>query len=318
MLVTNEEMDSVCTAKDLLELEVTEIPMLVEGLIQETGLVGLTGSSDVAKSTLLRQLSLSIARGDDEFIGFPLNTRSNKVVYVSTEDVMQDLAFLVRRQLENPSEIEDCWDNLTFITDSYNLLEKLEELLEEQSPDCVIIDCFTDIFTGDMNMASRIRPLLNRFKNLSQRYGTLFIMLNHVGKGKERNRPSKHNSLGSQAFEAKMRMLAELRRDPSDSSIRHLCIVKGNYIADEEKNRSYVLNFDTERLWFENTGRRVHFDDLGARTSTLQDEWLDRCLDFKEEDPERSITAIYNLLQEEGFEGGRSTVGNWIRDNWEG
>ena len=309
-----DTIKSQMTARELLELNIKEIPMLVEGLIQQTGLVGLIGSSDVAKSTFLRQLSISIARNDDEFLGFPLNTRTNKVIYVSTEDVMQDIAYLIRRQLGDPKEVDDCYENLTFITDTFNLEKNLENLLKTQKPDCVIIDCFTDIFIGDMNMASSIRPFLNSFKELSQKYKSLFIMLNHVGKGKENRAPSKNNSLGSQSFEAKLRMVAELRRDNNEDSIRHFCIVKGNYLSDKDKSKSYILNFDDKRLWFTNSGKRKPFNELTG-ASTLQDDWLDRCLYLKSEDTSRTIDDVHKLLSEEGFDGSRSTVGKWIKDN---
>lgn len=309
-----EEYKSEMTAKELLELKVGEIPMLVDGLIQKTGLVGLIGSSDVAKSTLLRQLSLTIAQGDKEFLGFKLNTKSKKVIYVSTEDVMQDIAYLIRRQLGDPKEVDECYENLTFITDTTDLYKKLDGLLVKQKPDCVIIDCFTDIFTGDMNMASSLRPFLNVFKELSQKHQTLFILLNHVGKGKENLSPSKNNSLGSQSFEAKLRMVAELRRDSNNNSIRHLCIVKGNYLADEDKSQSYILKFDDEKLWFTNTGERKSFAELISK-STLQEKWLERCVELKNEDTKRTIDEIHKILNEEGFEGSRSTVGLWLKEN---
>ena len=312
--MANSEIRSIMTAKELLELDITNIPMLVEGLIQKTGLVGVTGSSDVGKSCFLRQLALSIVGGHSAFLGFELHRTTGRVIYVSTEDMMTDLAFLIRKQLSNPGDIDECWKNLYFITETESLYNRLDAMMEEIKPDCVIIDAFTDIFAGDFNMSTAVRAPLNKFKNLAQKHHSVFIVLNHVGKKAERNKPSKHNSLGSQGFEAKMRMLAEIRLDNSDRDKRHLCIVKGNYIPNEEKEKSFVLNMNTDTLLFERTGERVDFSQLGSISSSLRDQWLSRCCEIKEQNPDKTVDEIFEVLQEEGFTGSRSTVGNYLRE----
>lgn len=310
--MTNSDIRSVMTAKELLELNITEIPMLVEGLIQKTGLVGFTGSSDVGKSCFLRQLALSIVGGSTNFIGFPINRTTGKVIYLSTEDMMIDLAFLIRKHLSNPSEINECWSNLYFIADTADLHSRLDAMMEELKPDCVIIDAFTDIFTGDFNMSTAVRAPLNKFKNLAQIHHSVFVVLNHIGKRAEKNIPSKHNSLGSQGFEAKMRMLAEIRLDNSDRDKRHLCIVKGNYIPNEEKEKSFLLKMNTDTLLFENTGERVDISELGSSGSDLKERWLPRCCQIKAKNPDKTVNDIYGILTEEGFSGSRSTVGNYL------
>jgi hypothetical protein len=73
--------------------------------------------------------------------------------------------------------------------------------------------------------------------------------------------PSKHNLLGSQAFEAKMRLVMELRSDLADVTYKHLCCVKGNYLSADNKSESIKLRF-TEHLTFKETGERVPFENL--------------------------------------------------------
>ena len=60
--------------------------------------------------------------------------------------------------------------------------------------------------------------------------------------------PSKHNAIGSQGFEAKMRVMMELRPDPVRHDIRHLCIVKGNYLSEEYKHDTEKESADAERI----------------------------------------------------------------------
>jgi RecA-family ATPase len=301
------------TAKELLDLNITEIPMLVENMMQKTGLVGITGSSDVGKSCFLRQLALSIAGGHNQFLGFRLNISTRKVIYVSTEDMMLDLAFIIRKHLGNPEQVDECWKNLIFITDTQGLFDHLDILMTELSPDCVIIDAFTDIHTGDMHMTTSVRAPLNTFKELAQKHQSLFVVLNHVGKRTESNIPSKHNSIGSQGFEAKMRMLAEIRLDETDKNKRHLCIVKGNYLPNEQKKNSIVLKMDNNTLLYQDTGERVLFEDLGSNRSSMRDKWLPRCCEIKAEHPDKTIDEIYEQIKEEGFTGARATVGNYSR-----
>jgi len=85
--------------------------------------------------------------------------------------------------------------------------------------------------------------------------------LHHTGKRTENLEPSKNNAIGSQGFEAKMRLVLELRLDRAEPDLRHLCIVKGNYLPQFEKTASYVVSMD-DNFVFSDTGNRVQFDEL--------------------------------------------------------
>jgi RecA-family ATPase len=124
----------------------------------------------------------------------------------------------------------------------------------------VVIDAFGDLYTGDANKTNQIRQFLHDYSQLAQKHECLVLWLHHTGKRTDDEAPSKHNVIGGQGFEGKMRLLLELRRDHHDQSLRHLCIVKGNYLPDTYKNESYVLRF--ENFLFGQTGERVAFDQL--------------------------------------------------------
>ncbi|MBQ5700799.1 MAG: hypothetical protein IIV68_01610, partial [Alistipes sp.] len=98
--------------------------------------------------------------------------------------------------------------------------------------------------------------------------------------------PSKHNAIGSQGFEAKMRFVAELRQDPDPQrcNLRHFCIVKGNYLPPFYKRQSYELNF-TQGLNFTLTGNRVDYELIKERTpeQIQQDEELATLRQMKQE-----------------------------------
>ena len=232
---------------------------LLEPILPRQGVVALVGSSDSGKSSLLRGLAMAIVSGKEEYIGFKLNARTRRAIYVSTEDDEASLANLMRRQTALSSNYDALnYDNLHFIFNTDNLLETIELGLIHRTPDVVIIDAFADLYTGPLNENNRVRGFLQAFSQLAVKYQTLFIFLHHTGKRTENLAPSKHNAIGSQGFEAKMRLVMELRTDCERADIRHLCIVKGNYLPAEYKHDSFELRF-TPELNFEATGERVPF-----------------------------------------------------------
>ena len=255
----------ICHASEMIMTEPTENPTLLDPILPRSGVVALVGSSDSGKSSLLRGLAMAVVSGKEEYIGFRLNTRYRRAIYVSTEDDQQSVGALMRRQTGSPTDLEAMeYDGLHFIFDTDNLLATLELGLKSYVPDVVIVDAFADLYSGPMNENNRVRGFLQGFSQLAAKYDTLFIFLHHTGKRTESLAPSKHNAIGSQGFEAKMRLMMELRPDPERHDIRHLCIVKGNYLPSEYKHDSFELRFDAN-LNYTATGERVPFSQLRER-----------------------------------------------------
>ena len=256
-ITKDDPEDGFVSANELLDRKVTHIPCLLDPLIVQTGLCALAGSSDTGKSSLLRQLAIAVCRGEKEFLGFKLNPRHNRAIYVSTEDNNDAMSFLLNKSDDNP---HNKIDGLIFTFNTDNLLSRLEAQLSKQKVDLVVMDAFADLFSGGSD-PNYVRSFLNEHGQLAQKHKCMIIFLHHTGKRAQGKQPSKHNLLGSQGFEAKMRMVIELRSDDHEPDKRHLCIVKGNYLPQEFKTESYVLKFD-ENLQFSNTGGRVLFQDL--------------------------------------------------------
>jgi hypothetical protein len=255
---------SEVTGKDLLLRKVEAIPCLVEPFLQQTGLACLAGSSDTGKSTILRQLAISVAAGKSRFLGWQMNTRHKSAIVVSTEDDATAVSFLLQKQAQGmePERLE----NLRFIFDFENLVAELDNSLTAAPADLVVIDCFADAFGGDLKDTQKIRHYLNHYHSLAEKHQCLFLFLHHTGKRTENFEPSKNNLLSGQGFEAKMRLVIELRADPARADHRHFCIVKGNYLAAEHKRESYVLNFNPDTFTFLETADRVPFEMLIKKT----------------------------------------------------
>lgn len=295
--------DMLCQAPESVET-------LLEPLLPRVGVVGLVGSSDTGKSTLLRGLAMAVASGAKHFLGLELRAKHRRAIYVATEDDSAAVAVLMQRQLEELCTPKEAFTSLDFIFDTTDLMDNLDKMLEDKPRDLVIVDAFADLYTGPMNENNRVRSFLNGFSQLATKHSVLFIFLHHTGKRTETLAPSKHNAIGSQGFEAKMRVLLELRRDPTRHDIRHLCVVKGNYLSDEYKHDSFVLRF-TDSLNFEATGERVPFGLLRERTE--DDEELlakvERARALREEGMSyrqiaeelgyKSRTSVLNLLNQQ-------------------
>ena len=249
------------------------IDCLLEPIFPRAGVASLVGSSDSGKSTLLRGLAMAVATGQSIYLNFRLNALHRSAIYVSTEDDQNSIASLLKRQnteLQHPAE---AYEGLRFVFDTENLVTRLDSMLTDRPADLVVIDAFADLYTGGLNENNQVRGFLQLYHTLAQKHNCLVLFLHHTGKRTETLNPSKHNAIGSQGFEAKMRLMIELRRDPRQGCehLRHLCIVKGNYLPPTFKNSSFELLF-TEHLNYIPTGNRVPFSAL--REQTDDDEAL--------------------------------------------
>jgi len=282
-----EKSETFFSATELLNRKIDSIPCLLEPIFPKVGLCGFAGSSDTGKSSFLRQFAINVSLGKTDFLGFKLKAENRKAIYVSTEDDEFAVSFLLNKaNNENKLDNED-YMGLSFIFDTHNLLENLDKQINKQKVDLIIIDAFTDIYGKSMNETNQVRTFLNQYSQLAQKHKCLIIFLHHTGKRTEDLMPSKNNLLGSQGFEAKMRLVIELRNDNLDPNKRHMCIVKGNYLPNEFKTESYVMLFN-DNLQFSMSDERKPFDELTANNKV---ELKDRVRELKEKGKTQSEIA---------------------------
>lgn len=249
------------TGEGLLMMKIDKIPSLLEPMLPKVGLACLAGSSDTGKSAFLRQFAMCVAAGVPTFLGMKLNAEHRSAIYVSTEDDEMASAYLVNRQNKELGLTPSCLKKLRFIFDTEDVVKELDARMSAMPADLVIVDCFSDLYIGSMNESNQVRQFLNQYALLANKHKCLIVFLHHCGKRTENFLPSKHNLLGSQAFEAKMRLVLELRTDMANVTYKHLCCVKGNYLSAEYKTESIKMQF-SENLVFTETGERVPFENL--------------------------------------------------------
>ncbi len=252
--------------RQLMENSQEEMPTLITPILPRYGLVGLVGSSDSGKSCLLRELAASVIRGRD-FLLWRTSPIHRRVLYLSTEDESNAMSDLLKKQNETWKLSSEEAERMLFLFSSDNPTAKVEAILSQTPVDMVIVDSFGDICQGDLSQSNIVRNLLNAFARIAQYHGCLVVFLHHTRKSGDTGSPSKHNTLGSQSFEAKMRVVIELRRNKEEPDLLHLCIVKGNYLPKEYKKESFDIYFKPD-LSFEATDARTSFEQLRSKSKT--------------------------------------------------
>jgi len=301
----NGELPKVCIGADKIKnLDFTSIDYLVDELIPRGTLCALVGESDTGKSSLLRQLGLSISYGDEDFIGFRLNWKCRNVIYVSTEDGEMGTSVWLNTYLGEDPPDDEKLSRLNFIYSIDGIIKNLRECVNRRCIDLIVIDSYADIFSGSMNNSNEVRTFLQQFASIASEFNVTIIFLHHTKKSSAGQRPNKNNILGSQGFEAKMRSVLMLTKDKEDDSLRHLCVVKNNYMSERNKGESYILRFNSQ-LSFENTGKRLSLDEIG------EEEYMGRAKELKSEG--KSLRDMETILRNEGYEVSRSTLSRNIK-----
>lgn len=274
------DTNTVTCSMDVPENKCTKIPSFIKtgaylkGLkIEEiwtlyglfpVGISLLVGASDTGKSMALRQLAICVA-GRMKFLGREWNGKTGKVIVVITEDDETATSFFLNRQNIDIEAPDEAFENIRYIFDTENIIEKLTSEMQRDPADIIILDALGDLFNGkDLNANNQVRAFLQQFSNLANRFSCPVVFLHHTSKRSEDLAPSKNNSIGSQGIEAKCRLVMELRLSAQGPDIRHLCIVKGNYISQRDKSASLDLIM-SENFVFTDTGKRTDFEDLVAK-----------------------------------------------------
>lgn len=256
----------IIRASDLLKRGVREIPMLFAPVFPAACVSILAGSSDAGKSMLLRNMAICTVTGRD-FLGWKYKGKHRSCIFVATEDDEAATSFLLSKHEQGYGDAPEDLAGLRFLFATENIISDLEQELSIEPADLVIVDAYSDVFDGkEQSSAAQTRAFVNKFKKLATEFCCHVLFLHHTGKRTEDLIPSKNNFVGSQSLEASVRLGIELRVDRQNPDLRHLCIVKGNYLGNQYKMSSFVLKMDANFV-FTNTNDRVSFEDLAVLPS---------------------------------------------------
>jgi len=230
-----EELKSF-TLKDIQNSK--EEPRIWKFIMSGT-LNGIASSSDTGKSTLLRNLTKAIVTRDTHFLGWELDSRKARVIYVSTEDGMsqQKLGF---NNILSFNDINE--DSIQFIFDSANIIKNILRLLQDNVYSLIIIDTWGDLVGGDYD-SMKARKVLQELGDICTRYTLTVLLVHHTNKASD-NIPHKNSIKGTGDFEQKLRCIMMLSTHQGGV---WLSVVKGNDLTREEKELSYKLGYDEEK-----------------------------------------------------------------------
>jgi len=239
--------DQELTLGELLDLDYSKIPFLVEKLIPAGTLVILGGQSEIGKSTLYSQLSIAIVFGDEEFLGCKIHPVHRKVLIISSEDGPPAVSFRFLKQIQGRIVDSKIRNSIVVKFNYDNLENRIHEILQSTPVDLIIIDAFGDVFGDGINVSNDVRRFFSRYSDINNKYNCATLFVHHVGKSNKKNTPEKDKLLGSVGIEGKMRNVIML----SKLDGRHqLNIVKGNYVSSEDKSEPIYLNFNDKTLTF--------------------------------------------------------------------
>jgi hypothetical protein len=271
----------IISAKELIEERWTEKDIwLVDRMLPRNGLAGIVASSDCGKSLLIRQLGLQIVLGKMEFLGLRLYSRRKVVFIISTEDNRIALSMLLKRQVG--ADGKEYLSELVFFIESESIFEDIAKESAKHLPDVIIVDVWSDTYTENPNNWADIRQHLNRFSRIAEKYDCLVLLVHHTVKNSEKTFADKNKVNGSQAIEAKLRCILELRNGV-DADKRELRIIKNNYLSREEKAEGMLLQLDPTTLTFTNTGKKLSIAGSIEAGGTIYDAnlWINRMADVR-------------------------------------
>jgi len=310
------------TAWDLYQQAPAAISYLLAPLIPSRSLCFLTGGSDCNKSTFLRQLAISIALGHPEFLGFNLNARHKKVLLVITEDEAENISVYLKKTLSKLG-LSECFKNIHFFFTTEDVPGKIKKFISINPVDAVIIDTWTDTYSGDINTSNKVRENLNIYRKIIQAHPCAIICLHHTGKRAEEKTPSKNSMMGSQGIEATARIVLELRRLPENELKRGLTVLKGNYTPDSYKDKIFELELDPDTFTLKNLTDIAQIQSLNEKASSQnrgryvkRDEVLKRLIEEKD-GKNLSFERARLLLAKEFGEAevpGNTQLKSWYRE----
>jgi hypothetical protein len=274
--------------EEFSNLEFQDSEKVIFGLYR--GNVGqLVASTDIGKSTLALNFSLSALAGREFYPLVNQGHSANRILYIDGESTRQELQTDICKMIENFSEEEKekVKKNLWLICDQEiddepleltnpEHIKKIEELADQINPDLIIVDTYSALFTlEDENSNAEVKNMvIQPLKSLARRSNSAVLFLHHIGKYNEgfENKANAYKGRGASAFGAMSRSVFVL--SPSAGKLILTCTK-----SKGKKFDPVVLELDQETRWFrfvENASSKTE----KKRRSNFNQEEYDKLIEF--------------------------------------
>jgi len=287
----------------------TEPKYLWEPFLFTKGVGAIVGPPDSGKSTFARDLAITLAMGSPTFLSRSLTPNSHRVLYVMTEECLEDIGPAIMLQLDARCAGDErkrarAHKNLHFVErhqydSTAHMLIMIDKYLAKHPTDLLIIDSFGDVFLGrDGNSNAEVRNTMKVFYKLSMDHNCAVILLSHLNKSSHHLTPDQSHVLGAGSFVQKGRFVFDIRPHSETGHVM-FTITKGNLIAPELKKVGMKLKFDPTTRTFEDTGCRLMRDELGSPVPRKQG--IDWKVIFEENQKLPTKEIIKKARKEYGF-----------------
>ncbi len=211
----------------------------------KTILAGTTGSN---KSYYAMQEGMSIANDEDTFLGFKINKKGLKVLYVDTESGPVEMH---RRYLRLQKTFENWKGSARFTMLSkegsfQNIWNALMDAIESFQPDMLYIDCLYNTTTDrDLTKSINVSKFTDRITEIRERYDLTIRIIHHFNKGQHDLGLTMDRMSGANALQNWVEHLMLLSYT-CVSSLRLITIVKARGI--DYPREYYGLDWDSEQF----------------------------------------------------------------------
>jgi len=163
------------------------VQFAVETLMTTSKVNMLVGETGSGKSYFALQMAMSIANKDNDFLGFKINVKEPKVLYVDTEvgdDEVLERTDLISQNFDN----ELFFDNMQVVSHTERIDQAWEKIIghiERYKPNIIIIDCLYNTAKGiNTSKANEVDKILDYVNHIRSDYPNLTILLvHHYNKG---------------------------------------------------------------------------------------------------------------------------------------
>ena len=161
---------------------------IIDKLMPKGRTIILGGTTGSNKSYMAMQWGMSLVSNADEFLGYNINAKDLRVLYVDTE---VGKALLVERYQEIQqymnwnNEIADKWLMISAKDNMDNVWEEIERAIIRHRADAVFIDCLYNISDGkDISKNHYMSEITKKVTYLQRKYEPLTpIVIAHTNKG---------------------------------------------------------------------------------------------------------------------------------------
>jgi len=252
---------------DVTKMNIVPKKQIIQSLIPEHSQIILGGTTGSNKSFMAMQMGMSLANNEDEFLGFKINVKNQKVLYVDTECGSKTFVERFQAIVKNMNwNAENRFDVAILESQTDNIYDDIERAIQNYQPDIVIIDCLYNTTDGqDISKNHHIQPIINRITKIKKKYNVTIIAIHHMNKGGHELGLTKDRVSGGSALQnwAEHMVLIAKSNEPSK---RLLKIDKSRHIDYPECY--YEIEWDTDNLWLNNLGVCSDFKKLLVSSET--------------------------------------------------